>query len=38
VALVGGNGAAALAAGADQVVQLPFDPRTFTAEVTAALG
>jgi DNA-binding response OmpR family regulator len=38
VALVGGNGAAALAAGADQVVQLPFDPRTFTAEVTAALS
>jgi DNA-binding response OmpR family regulator len=39
VALVGGSGApAALAAGADQVVQLPFDPKTFTQEVTSALG
>jgi len=38
VALVGGNGAPALAAGADHVVQLPFDPKTFTQEVTAALG
>jgi DNA-binding response OmpR family regulator len=38
VALVGGSGEAALAAGADQVVQLPFDPGTFTEEVTACLG
>jgi hypothetical protein len=38
VALVGGSGEAALAAGADQVVQLPFDPGTFTEEVTASLG
>jgi hypothetical protein len=35
---VGGSGEAALAAGADQVVQLPFDPGTFTEEVTASLG
>jgi signal transduction histidine kinase len=38
IALVGGSGEAALAAGADQVVQLPFDPGTFTEEVTASLG
>jgi hypothetical protein len=38
VALVGASGEAALAAGADQVVQLPFDPGTFTEEVTASLG
>jgi CheY-like chemotaxis protein len=38
VALVGGSGDAALAAGADQVVQLPFDPGTFTQEVTGSLG
>jgi DNA-binding response OmpR family regulator len=37
VALVGGAGAAALGAGADQVIQLPFDPGTFTQEVTAPL-
>jgi DNA-binding response OmpR family regulator len=37
VALVGGAGAAALGAGADQVIQLPFDPGTFTQEVTALL-
>jgi DNA-binding response OmpR family regulator len=37
VALVAGTGAAALQAGADQVVQLPFDPKTFTNEVTASL-
>jgi DNA-binding response OmpR family regulator len=37
VALVGGDGTAALGAGADQVVQLPFDPRTFIHEVTAFL-
>jgi CheY-like chemotaxis protein len=35
VALVGGTGQAALNAGADQVIQLPFDPKTFTEEVTA---
>jgi DNA-binding response OmpR family regulator len=33
VALVGGDGRAALAAGADYVVHLPFDPRTFTGEI-----
>jgi DNA-binding response OmpR family regulator len=33
VALVSAGEAAALAAGADHVVQLPFDPRTFTAEI-----
>jgi signal transduction histidine kinase len=33
VALVGGSGAAATAAGADHVVHLPFDPGTFTAEI-----
>jgi DNA-binding response OmpR family regulator len=38
VALVGGTGRAALEAGADQVIQLPFDPRTFTQEVTALLA
>jgi CheY-like chemotaxis protein len=38
VALVGGSGEAALAAGADQVVQLPFDPGTFTQEVTSLLS
>jgi CheY-like chemotaxis protein len=38
VALVGGSGDAALAAGADQVVQLPFDPGTFSQEVTSLLG
>lgn len=37
VALVGDDGTAALGAGADQVVQLPFDPRTFIQEVTAFL-
>ncbi len=37
VALVGGDSAAALGAGADQVIQLPFDPSTFTSEVTALL-
>lgn len=35
VALVAGEGAAALAAGADQIVQLPFDPGAFTAELLA---
>ena len=33
VALVTGGESAALAAGADHVVHLPFDPRTFTAEL-----
>lgn len=37
VALVAGNGAAALAAGADHVVHLPFDPGTFTAEIVRRL-
>ena len=36
VALVSGNGEAARAAGADQVVQLPFDPGTFTTEIIEA--
>jgi DNA-binding response OmpR family regulator len=38
VALVGGNGTAALEAGADYVVHLPFDPRTFTAEILRRLA
>jgi DNA-binding response OmpR family regulator len=33
VALVTGGEAAAIAAGADHVVHLPFDPRTFTGEI-----
>jgi signal transduction histidine kinase len=33
VALVTGSESAALKAGADHVVHLPFDPRTFTAEI-----
>jgi DNA-binding response OmpR family regulator len=37
VALVGGTGTAALEAGADQIIQLPFDPKTFTQEVTKSL-
>jgi DNA-binding response OmpR family regulator len=37
VALVGGTGTAALGAGADQIIQLPFDPKTFTQEVTKSL-
>ena len=36
VALVRGDGAAALAAGADRVVQLPFDPGTFTTDIIDA--
>ncbi|HYF39066.1 MAG TPA: hypothetical protein VD930_05205, partial [Gemmatimonadales bacterium] len=36
VALVTAGEAAAMAAGADQVVQLPFDPRTFTADILRA--
>jgi len=35
VALVAGDGAAAMGAGADHVVPLPFDPGTFTAEILA---
>jgi DNA-binding response OmpR family regulator len=38
VALVGGDGTAALKAGADHVVHLPFDPRTFTAEILRRLA
>ncbi|HEU5041306.1 MAG TPA: response regulator [Gemmatimonadales bacterium] len=33
VALVRGEGSAAIAAGADRVVQLPFDPGTFTTDI-----
>jgi DNA-binding response OmpR family regulator len=38
VALVSGAESAALAAGADHVVQLPFDPGTFTAEILDSLA
>ena len=38
VALVAGEGAAARAAGADHVVSLPFDPRTFTEEILRRLA
>ncbi|HEU4680430.1 MAG TPA: response regulator [Gemmatimonadales bacterium] len=38
VALVAGDGTAALEAGADHVVHLPFDPRTFTAEILRQLA
>jgi len=38
VALVGGEGTAALGAGADYVVHLPFDPQTFTAEILRRLA
>ena len=37
VALVAGDGAAALSAGADYVLPLPFDPGTFTAEIVRRL-
>jgi DNA-binding response OmpR family regulator len=37
VALVAGDMAPAKSAGADHVVQLPFDPRTFTSDLIAAL-
>ena len=37
VALVSGEDAAAVSAGADHVVQLPFDPGTFTAEIVRQL-
>jgi CheY-like chemotaxis protein len=33
VALVPGNGAGALAAGADRVLEIPFDPASFTADI-----
>ncbi len=36
VALVAGEGSAARAAGADHVVQLPFDPGTFTTDIIDA--
>ena len=38
VALVAGDGAAALAAGADHAVTLPFDPETFTTEILRLLS
>jgi DNA-binding response OmpR family regulator len=38
VALVTGGEAAALAAGADHVMHLPFDPETFTAEILGFLN
>jgi DNA-binding response OmpR family regulator len=38
VALVAGEGTAAVAAGADHVVELPFDPGTFTADVIELTG
>jgi DNA-binding response OmpR family regulator len=38
VALVTGGESAALAAGADHIVQLPFDPRTFTEEILRRLA
>ena len=38
VVFVAGNGAAARAAGADQVITLPFDPGTFTSDLLAALS
>ena len=37
VALVAGDGSAAVGAGADHVVSLPFDPGTFTAEILRRL-
>jgi DNA-binding response OmpR family regulator len=38
VALVSGDGTAALAAGADHVIALPFDPGTFTGEILRRLA
>ena len=38
VALVAGGGAAARATGADRVVELPFDPGTFTADIIELVG
>jgi hypothetical protein len=33
VALVSGSGTGALAAGADRVLELPFDPSSFTTDI-----
>jgi len=38
VALVSGDGTGAVAAGADHVIELPFDPGAFTAEVVDLTG
>jgi DNA-binding response OmpR family regulator len=38
VALVTGDGAAARSAGADRVIELPFDPGTFTADMVDLTG
>ena len=38
VALVSGDGTGALAAGADRVVELPFDPGTFTTDIIELTG
>ena len=38
VALVAGDGSAARAAGADRVIELPFDPGSFTAEMVALVS
>jgi DNA-binding response OmpR family regulator len=38
VALVAGDGTAARAAGADRVIELPFDPGSFTAEMVALVS
>ena len=38
VALVSGAGTGALAIGADRVIQLPFDPASFTAEMLELAG
>jgi CheY-like chemotaxis protein len=38
VALVSGNGAGAVAAGADHVVELPFDPGAFATEIIELTG
>jgi len=38
VALVAGDGTAARAAGADRVIELPFDPRSFTVEMVALVS
>jgi hypothetical protein len=38
VALVSGDGTAAMTAGADHVMSLPFDPGTFTGEILRRLA
>jgi hypothetical protein len=38
VALVAGDGQAARAAGADVVIQLPFDPGSFTADMVTLVS